>query len=226
MLSNYQVEYLAKKAELKVHWLDNNTPIGIGRGSDDIVCYPYEDFKLGMGLEDIRFHWLLGDNNFIAGGSVLNWVWQESKNEDTDFFFKTPESSETFMLFLESVGVKKTKETGYAKTLFDSDSNAIIQVVGNRNLENNDTGAFYGDVYHILKRFDIELCKFAVDIDNVYFTRRAIQNLISLQLEATDFLESKSIYRIEKYLRKGFYPGFTIKQGLKYDKQKQSSFPF
>lgn len=216
MLNNYQIQYLAKLTNLNLYYIDDTTISGIGKSkNENIIKCPYENFKVGMGLSDIRFHWLLGDNNFMAGGNVLNWIWGENKNEDVDFFFKNAESAENFILFLESVGARMTKETGYARTLFEEKSKAIIQVVGNIN--NSAIGVPHGEISEILGSFDIEVCKFAVDVENVYFTQAAIQHLIRLQLETTESIKpDKAIYRINKYIKKGFYPGSTVLSGLKY----------
>ncbi len=219
MLNSYQIQYLAKLANLSLYYIDDTTISGVGKAKSKVfIKCPYKNFKIGMGIDDIRFHWLLGDNNFMAGGNVLNWIWGENKNEDVDFFFKNAESAENFILFLESVGAKMTKETGYARTLFEEKSKAIIQVVG--NVSNSSLGVPHGDVSEILGSFDIEVCKFAVDLENVYFTQTALQHLIRLQLETTDSIKlDKAVYRINKYIKKGFYPGETVLHGLKYERK-------
>lgn len=194
-------------------WLDSTTPISIRvmRNLDnEVLSYPYDNFKIGMGLEDMRFAWLLGENNFIAGGAVMNWVWQEGKNEDVDFFFKNRESADMFVTFLESIGSVEKKSTSYARTLFNKESKAIMQVVGPQ--ENKPVGPVaFGTVEETISRFDIDVCKFAIDVDNIYFTQGAILDLIRLTIEANDSMRAETaVYRISKYLKKGFHLGATL----------------
>ena len=58
-----------------------------------------------------------------------------------------------------------------------------------------------GKVKDVVSRFDYDLCKFAVDVDNVYFTPKSITDLISLRLDGSP----KHQFRAYKYSRKGFF---------------------
>ena len=41
-----------------------------------------------LGLDDIRFHWMLSDSIYMAGGAVIAWIWPEAVNEDFDFYLE------------------------------------------------------------------------------------------------------------------------------------------
>lgn len=218
MLKQEQIKFLAEAAQIKAV-IYNNVVISVkpefGR-ENKIVKYPVEEFQKRIGLEPMRFQWMLGETNLLAGGSVLNWIWQENKNQDTDFFFKSEDNVEVFTAFLKSIGLTKTKTTNYAKTYFDDNSGAIIQVVSpTQNI--GFTG--YGTPEQIISKFDIDVCKFAVDNNYIYFSVGAICDLVSMTLEITENIKSKDIYRIFKYLKKGFYPGATVREATKFQPQ-------
>lgn len=236
MLNNQQVIFLADIADLSIHRVDGvPVAIGVNTNHDDKVhSVEYKYFREQMGLEDLRFHWLLGEKNYIAGGSVLNWIWQENTQEDTDFFFEDKDSADTFAYFLESIGLKETKNSGYARTFFSQENGAIIQVVGGRDSgERSPMGNMYtpappgfpkpldlnyGTTPDILGRFDIELCKFATDADYVYFTSNSVSDLIRLEIETTESMKEESaVYRLTKYIRKGFYTSTQVERELKYN---------
>ena len=230
MINNKQIDFLAKIADLNVHKV-NEIVTGISYVNNDSVIkhkhivedkcksISYDYFKEQMGLEDIRFGWLLGENNFLAGGSVLNWIWQENTNEDTDFFFKDPDSAETFGYFLQSIGLIHTKSSGYASTYFSPDNGAIIQAVGTSRQEAypNPLDNNFGPPEDIIAKFDIHVCKFALTVDTLFYTRKAIENLIKLELDITENIKPhNAIYRINKYTRKGFYPSTNVQDKLQY----------
>jgi len=177
-----------------------------------------------MGLEDLRLNWLLGNNNMIAGGSVLNWIWGENTHGDIDFFFKDEEYADIFVEFIKGIGFKLVCETSYAGTYFEPLQGIILQVVGNpdrgpytRQGPRNNFVA-YGTPHEVIDNFDFHICKFAVDSDYLYTTSRAIQDLLKLTIDNTGNEKSMFLQRILKYTRKGFFMSPKIKRYLKYDK--------
>lgn len=211
MLNINQVKFLAKIAKLDTYEY-GDVVVGVGSRQHISACisYPYEDFKQNMGLSDIRFDWLLTDKVFLAGGSVLNWVWGETKNEDIDFFFTNADSASNFRALIGGYGFVETNESRYAMTCFNEEEGVIIQIVGSDDQSGRkDEKIFNGFIpfdtpQETIKRFDIGLCKFAVDGDNVYFTVGAAVDLITKTINNTgEKYNTKE--RTLKYNRKGFF---------------------
>lgn len=219
MLTHKQIITLANIGKLKIKCCDS-IPIAVSPIKYNDIIYPYEDFKREMGLDDLRLNWLLGKNNMIAGGSVLNWIWGEKTNGDIDFFFRNEESADIFTEFIKGIGFKLVKETGYALTYFEQQQGLILQVVGNPNenpyIKDNNFIA-YGTPQEIIENFDIYVCKFAVDSDYVYTTSRAIQDLLKMTVDYSSNEKRNVLLRLFKYVHKGFYPSSKIKRFIKYD---------
>lgn len=212
MLNNSQINFLAKISNIDAYKY-GDLIIGVNNRQHFTACvkYPYEEFKTRMGLQDIRFDWLLTDKVFLAGGAVLNWVWGENKNEDIDFFFTNPDSAQNFRALIQSYGFVETSETKYAMTCFNDDDGTILQVVGTKDAGGGkkDDQLFNGFIPcgtppETISRFDIELCKFAVDGDSVYFTVGAALNLMNKTIHSSGQKYNTSD-RVLKYNRKGFY---------------------
>ena len=214
---------------MKVRCCDG-IPIAIAGASHREIKYPYEQFREEMGLEDLRLNWLLGTNNMIAGGSVLNWIWGENTHGDIDFFFKDEEYADIFVQFIKGIGFQLTLETGYAATYFEPLQCVILQVVGNPDrtpinpyaqaVEKNSFEA-YGTPQEVLENFDFHVCKFAVDSDYIYTTSRAIQDLLKLIIDNTGKEKYYFVSRILKYNRKGFFLSPKIKRDITYAKPVQ-----
>jgi len=212
MLNNEQITFLAKLANLDIYTYDELI-IGVNnrKHSSVIIKHSYDDFRAKMGKEDIRLHWLLSDKCFLAGGSVLNWVWGEDKNEDIDFFFTNEDSSQNFRALINNYGFEETQSTHYALTCFNQEEGLIIQVVGSSSAKsaNKKRAEFngfipFGTPEETIGRFDISVCKFSVDCDYIYFTVGAIHDLISMNINASESRRNTK-QRILKYNRKGFY---------------------
>jgi hypothetical protein len=212
-LTNAQLTTLADFAGLKTTTY-GDLLIGTQITSDKLVSVPYNHFKQKMGLENIRFDWLLTDKIYIAGGSTLNWIWNEKKNEDIDFFFATPDNARNFGLVIENWGFERMKDTKYATTYFNSEEGLIVQLVGaeddgsrSTNRQKNDEfNGFipFGTPEEILSRFDLEICKFLVDGENVHFFPKAVVDFISKRLVVKN-KKYNTQQRLVKYNRKGFY---------------------
>ena len=234
MLNNEQILELAEIGKMKVRCCDG-IPISIASASDREIKYPYELFRKKMGLEDLRLNWLLGNNNMIAGGSVLNWIWGETTNGDIDFFFKNEEYADIFVEFIKGIGFKLTAETGYAATYFEQLQGVILQVVGNTHREpsvhlnafyplncysnKKEQSSFeaYGTPQKVIGNFDFHVCKFAVDSDHLYTTSRAIQDLLKLTVDNTGNEKRYFLPRILKYNHKGFFLSPKISRHIKYN---------
>lgn len=221
MLNVDQIKFLSKVANIKVKMV-GDIPISVKRISDREIKYPYELFKQNMGLDDIRLHWLLGHNNIIAGGSVLNWVWGEDTHEDIDFFFRGEEYAENFKLFIQNIGFVSSRISDYAETFFNREGKLIVQVVGGIN-STKDFRA-YGPPSMILENFDMHVCKFAVDCDYLYTTARAIQDLLKLTIDTTGYEKIHFLPRCLKYIKKGFYPSPRVLGALRYEQNKQPAY--
>jgi hypothetical protein len=232
VLNNEQILTLAEVGKMKVRCCDG-IPIAIAGASHREIKYPYELFREKMGLDDLRLNWLLGTNNMIAGGSVLNWIWGENTNGDIDFFFKDEEYADIFVEFIKGIGFKLTAETGYAATYFEPLQGLILQVVGNTNrdpvsntpyypynptIKKESDFEAYGTPQKVIDNFDFHICKFAVDADYLYTTSRAIQDLLKLTIDNTRNEKRCFLPRILKYNHKGFFLSPSIKRHLKYDK--------
>jgi len=220
VLNPNQIKFLAKWAGMKLIYIDD-VPVSISRTIDKPLRCSYEAFKEGMGLEDIRLHWLLGRNNMLAGGSVLNWVWGEAKHEDIDFFFKGAESVEVFGLFIQTIGFVSTRVTHYAETYFHPEEGLIIQTVG--GVDKSRDFRAYGEPAEVIASFDMYVCKFAVDADYVYASTRAIQDLLKLTLATTGFEKEYFLPRYMKYVKKGFFPCSKIHQAMRYEPNKNKT---
>lgn len=216
MLSSRQIKYLAQAANINLV-LSGNTPIAVSRTSDYNIKVPYQQFAGQMGLDDIRLHWLLGQQNMMAGGAVLNWVWGEERHEDIDFFFESPDGRNDFKLFIENIGFKLSRVSGYAETFFSAESGMIIQLVG----RDADKDSYFGDVTTVIGAFDMYVCRWAVDADHVYFTSRAVQDLLRLVIDTTGKEKETGYLRQRgfKYMRKGFFPSPKIIKDSKYKGQ-------
>jgi hypothetical protein len=156
-----------------------------------------------MGLDDLRLHWMTTSTAFQAGGAVLNWVLRETKNEDIDFFFTGPDVAERFELMAKQY-FAYCRETYCAKT-YQNDA-TILQLVGNQC----SPAHFFGSPADAIGRFDLELCKWAVDSENVYTTNYAVRDLIAKSLHyngenSIQYLNQTSTQRLFKYSRKGYY---------------------
>jgi hypothetical protein len=234
VLNHEQIQTLAKIGKMKVRCCDG-VPIAIAGASHREIKYPYEQFREEMGLEDLRLNWLLGNNNMIAGGSVLNWIWGENTHGDIDFFFKDEEYADIFVQFIKGIGFKLTSETGYAATYFEPLQGVILQVIGNperssysqQGAKNKFTA--YGIPQEVIDNFDFHVCKFAVDADYLYTTSRAIQDLLKLTIDNTGNEKNYFLTRVLKYNRKGFFLSPKVKRLIKYDKpaiQDKNRDPF
>jgi len=219
MLNQNQIKALAKIAGLRLNYIDD-VPVSVLGSDDRYIQYPYEDFKSELELDDIRLQWLLGMDNFVAGGSVLNWIWGEDTNQDVDFFFRQGDKIDTFTAFIESIGFVYTRDTMYAKTYFEPNDNLVIQVVGHID-DSHTTFYSFGHPTQIIDRFDIHLCKFAVDKDYVYMSTQAVRDLLKLTVDATGHEKPLFINRLFKYIQKGFYCSPRIRMCLKYDKPQR-----
>jgi len=208
MLNRPQIDYLAKITHSKIISIDNQ-PVSILRNPEDQqIIIPYEDFRRNMGLDDLRWHTLCGQRNMIAGGAVLNWVWQENTNEDTDFFFLDGEGKFMFASFISAPSFKFhcSRETKYADTYFNVEDKIMFQLVS----------LHYGAPFEILCCFDFDICRWVADAQNIYTYRNTVLDLLEMRLSCTsDFwLEKKKpwhkkkkplLSRVLKYYRKGFF---------------------
>lgn len=203
MLTTTQIEYLCKIG-LITPTIENGIVLYISENLPDCVIYAkYEEFKQQMGLTDINLHWLTTKNAFMAGGAVLNWALSENMNEDFDFFFSDNDCAGRFELVVKNYF--SFCRTTHCATTYMKDA-TIIQLVGVEGAHYS----FFGCPREVINRFDIDLCKFAVDNEFVYTTRYAIKDMISKSLHYKEdcqikYLNQTSSQRLFKYSRKGFY---------------------
>jgi len=223
MLNNQQVVYLCKLVALKTIKSDDGTIISVMPSKTDaVVIDTYSNFKLNMGLDDIRFDWLLSPGSCIAGGSVLAWILRENNSTDVDFFFADEEKADNFAQFVgNSFEFVETNKTTYAKTFFHTNG-AILQVVGagrggisagifkSGEALHGTPNTLFGSPIEIINDFDITVCKFAVDKDSVILTKQSVIDLINKRLTFSTI----NTNRLLKYYRKGFYFKATPKMDL------------
>lgn len=228
MLSKNKIEFLCELVGIKVVYADGfpvgympeeaNSPKKFSKQelqilkeldpkfTDNFYRCSYDDAKKAMGAEDMRFHWLLTEKLYMAGGSVLNWVWGENKNEDFDFFLTEPNIDFALLNFIKEIGFVKVNKTHYADTYSDK-NNTLVQIV---NLQ-------YGTPEKILSNFDINVCRFAVSSEYFYTTRRAVIDLLSMTITlGAKSNNNKAISRLLKYSRKGFYINRHIVDSFNY----------
>jgi hypothetical protein len=212
-MNNAQVEYLTSLAGFEVARVDG-TVISFKPRPSKCIVVPYDQFKAAMGLEDIRFHWLLGQRNMLAGGSVLAWITDQPNTGDYDLFFTNKTNADDFERFILAFDFKVARESKYALTLFSYESNATLQIVGGgerANYYDSLDRKLFGTPQEVLEGFDIGLCKMAVTADHVYLAPQAIRDLLSKSARAegdTSQIENRLI----KYCVKGYYlPGKMLK---------------
>lgn len=220
MLTDQKIHYLAKLADINVITIEG-VPTGIAHKSGSYkpghIKVEYEEFRKHMGLDDLRFSWLLSPRTMIAGGAVMNWIWGESTNEDIDFFFLNTMAALDFILMISRFGFEQAFSTGYANTYMHPDNHAVIQVIGASHAgteyvrPSQDTFIPFGNPSEILDRFDFNVCRFLVDDMYVYTTRAAIIDLIELKVSEPKDKRKLSINRVLKYAKKGFYTDSKIR---------------
>lgn len=171
----------------------------------------YEEFKNRLGLNDIRFHWLLSDNVYIAGGAVLSWVYPEISSGDTDFFFTNISAALRFDEFIRGYEFKLTKNSRYTKT-YNYKDQFDIQLVGINDppIKSSFTKGIYGGRFFRMpidtfKDFDFHASMFAVDCDYFYTRADAIESIISMDLTKNNKSHVNK-NRFYKYVNKGFKP--------------------
>lgn len=209
MLSVSQIKYLLDVGRIAYQHV-GDIPISFVPRSETIdIAIPYEEFRRSMGIADLRFQWLCSYNSIIAGGAALNWVWGESKNGDTDFFFTNDESREMFSALIEGFGFTRTNITGYADTYFCKENNAIVQLVNTWSIVHRNKDIVYSKpitAKMIIDTFDINVCKFAADCDLVYTNSKAIEDLLSLSISGVSKTSDAAFsQRLYKYSRKGLF---------------------
>lgn len=214
-----QLQYLCGLSDFDICYIDG-IMTGIKPGKFKYIKVPYNEFRQNMGLDDLRFSWLLGHNNMIAGGSVLTWIFKRDNKSDWDFFFTNQESADNFKRIIEGFGFVETKESTYATTHFHPEDKVVIQVVGATNTDWAD-GRAYGTPHEVISRFDMGLCRFAVDCDFLYTTTDAIRDLITKSIRIYDN-KKLIIDRLVKYRSKGFY---TPDEVFKYNEHYESILP-
>src|SRR5574337_405011 len=138
MLNNSQIEYLTSLCELNVSKYGNIIISAYTKNKSKTIRCKYEDFKNALGLDDIRFHWMLTDKAYLAGGCCLNWIWGENKNEDIDFFFAHKTHAENFKNLIKNYGFEETCESKYALTFFNREEKIILQIIGGEGKGNKD----------------------------------------------------------------------------------------
>ena len=209
MLNGKQISYLIRLGDLNAVVQDNAAVGLIPRKKLRHIEVSYDDFKKAMGLDDIRFHWMLGPNVFLAGGAVLEWIDSEFASKDFDFYFTNKQSSlafENLVLTYQFVKINSSSLTDTYKT----DDGAIIQLVG---VNERETTNYYGEKVprewmlvpkDALDRFDFHATQFAVDSDKFYTTNKALESLLSKLLTLN--AEKTSERRYKRYIEKGFLP--------------------
>lgn len=215
MLSNKQIEYLVDLCKIRVRRIDSKV-VGLFEPNKDIMKINYTEFKDSMEIDDIDMHWLTSYNGYIAGGAVLNWVWQENTNRDIDFFFVSEDAYDRFRAMIESFGfvrIDPNNALDYSKTdprLPYKNSNKKIQVIGGqweigwRGYEKLH-GVPYATPIENIKRFDLRICQFAVDCENVYFSKRAVADLLTRRIVPLQKGGPRFRSRLDKYIDKGLY---------------------
>jgi hypothetical protein len=227
MLNETQVAYLMSLASFD-RLESNGVTYAFVPRSSGVVQVNYPDFKAAMGLDDIRFHWMLGERNHLAGGSVLAWVTSETNTGDWDLFFEDKDSADGFARFIESYGFKMFNESRYALSCYNYDERVMVQLVGagtgisywDGMLSSNRK--LFGSPLDVIEGFDISVCKWAVSSDYVFATVEAIRDTITRSIRVannTPGIERRMI----KYRVKGYYlPG----EELIYDPNNNNRFPY
>jgi len=219
MINAEQANYLLSLVKPGKVIYDMDTPVSVHYPrKNELIKVNYEDFKTCMDLEDIPLHWLTSYNIHIAGGAVMNWVWQEHTNNDIDFFFATEGAFHAFESFISSYGFEEMGSSNghYGgqpfKKLNNSDEGMVIQLIGGGEWnisQGYDTIRLnpYGDPVENIRRFDIRVCQFAVDCENIYMSRFGVLDLLTKRLIRNAEVKRKQgrfQNRIKKYQEKGF----------------------
>lgn len=223
MINSEQANYLLSLAEPAKVVYDMDVPVSVFYPKKNgIVKVNYEEFKLNMGLDDIRLHWLTSYDIHMSGGAVMNWVWQEQTNEDIDFFFASEGAFSGFRSFISSYGFEEASGRGrtygpantppYA-ALNNKDEGILVHLIGGNSWDIPD-GAYssfrvspYGSPIQNIRRFDLRVCQFSVDCENIYMSKFGIIDLLTRRLVRNSEAKRKRGRfegRIKKYRKKGF----------------------
>lgn len=224
MINPDQTAYLLSLVEPNRVVYDMGLPVSVHYPKkNEIIKVNYEEFKTCMSLDDIPLHWLTSYNIHMAGGAVMNWVWQENTNNDIDFFFANEGAFFAFSSLISSYGFKEvdTCRKGYGgmsevppfKKLNNSAEGLMLHLIGgdewriSKGAYDSITVTPYGDPVSNIRRFDLRVCQFAVDCENIYMSRFGILDLLTKRLVRNFEAKRNSgrfQNRIKKYKEKGF----------------------
>lgn len=223
MLNDTQISYLAGLSDFGMIKIDSRIT-GITASSFGPIKVSMADFKVGMGLNDIRLGWLLSPRCCMAGGAVLSWITGANNHNDYDFFFTDRDAADNFKRFIEGYGFVPTKETGYALTCFNEEERLIVQIVGGGYSHHNvEEMGFFGDPTTVISRFDLTACMFAVDCDYLYTHSIAIRDVITRSIRTMNVAKHElTTHRMFKYYSKGFY---IPNDAVKYNDQQSTILP-
>lgn len=206
MLNKSQVKYLASLLEDDFEKIFSGYRFKAHENNKIVV--KYDEFKNNMELDDIRFHWLLGNNSYIAGGAVLAWIMSESFNNDTDFFFTNINSAKAFENLVEGYGFVESGNTNETRTYTYNEDSSIIQLVGINDpprvggYGHRMGGNLFMDPVDTLSKFDFTVSQFAVDCEYLYTFKQSMIDTITKSLYLVSDYTKKD--RLNKYLAKGF----------------------
>jgi hypothetical protein len=217
MLNESQIEYLASLISNRNMLIKHNdivTGIKIAPNNKQLVI-DYNEFKYNMGLKDIKFHWLLGKNSYIAGGAACAWVLSETFNTDTDLFFTNVESANALCNLIEGFNfynILNTETTATYKYKYEDGTECLIQLIGVNDPPYEDIyyGVIGGKAFNLpfdtIKKFDFTVVQLAIDCDNIYTYSDCLYDLLTMSLNTTGITNTFNIgFRTEKYLKKGFF---------------------
>ena len=135
------------------------------------------------------------DGCWIAGGAPLAlYRGKHDQIKDWDLFFNSDESRKEAMSGLLDIGFEQCNESKWSTSYKKND--IMVQTVRFKN---------FRDIDHVFKNFDISICCFAIEENNIIFTKQAQQDVENMVF---NFAKTKnpaySLSRIIKYSMKGF----------------------
>jgi hypothetical protein len=137
------------------------------------------------------------DNCILAGGAALElYTGDIYKIKDWDLFFTEPEGYREARNLFKKLEFQGTTRSDWSITLEKSD--VIVQLI---------TKYFPRDVHDLFKRFDFSVCCFAVKGSNIYYTKKAAEDVALKQINfnTSDNIISV-IKRVARYGQKGYMP--------------------
>lgn len=159
-------------------------------------CFDNSTFDMSC-VFDVYPDWLydlLGDDCWVAGGSLIKAVRHNHEANDIDLFFRSQEAFErTTKLIADRFGQKPTENDKVQSFICDRQ---IVQLIGLQ---------YYDDMQALIDDFDIHACACAFDGRNIVKHRGFVFDNLNRFINLNEIKRPKRVLsRICKYVNKGY----------------------